>query len=117
MQDDLTTHLIHLERSLHTAETRNDPAATASLLSASFREFGSSGHIWTRDEIIAALASEPPTEFSSQDFTCQILSPELALLTYTTTHLASNRSSLRSTLWRHEDGSWRILFHQGTPIP
>jgi glyoxylase I family protein len=104
-----------LERSLHSHAVRSNPEAVAALLSDDFREFGASGRIWTKPEIIAELASEAPTEIKSRNFECQILSPELALITYLSE--SPTRTSLRSSLWRFEDGRWRILFHQGTPIP
>jgi hypothetical protein len=115
MKQDLAALLIAREQSLHDPATRADPVQVDALLSPDFREFGSSGRAWTRAEIFALLASEPPAKRTARDFQCQPLSPTLALLTY----LSSNgiRASLRSSLWRLEDDQWRILFHQGTPIP
>ncbi len=85
------------------------------LLAADFREFGASGRIWTRQEIIEALASETESTITSSDFACQMLSPSLALITYIAE--TGNRRSLRSSIWRLEGESWRMHFHQGTPIP
>ncbi len=115
MQSDLDSHLITLERSLHHPAIRADPAQAAPLLSADFREFGASGRIWSRAAILEALATEPSSSIIARDFTCQPLSPTLALLTYVSSN--GTREALRSSLWRLEDGHWRILFHQGTPIP
>jgi glyoxylase I family protein len=112
----LESHLIELEQSLHLPPVRANPAVAGALLAEDFREFGASGRVWSRAEILQALASEAPTEFMSEDFICQQLSPELVLLTYKSTHLATSQSSLRSSLWRLEDRRWRLVFHQGTPI-
>ena len=108
-------HLIQLEQSLHSPAVRADPAAVAALLAEEFREFGSSGRIWTRAEIISALASELLQDITSHTFSCQMLTPTLALLTYISE--SPTRRALRGSLWRLEDTTWRIVFHQGTPTP
>ncbi len=115
MHSNLEATLFALERSLHDPATRANPASAGNLLSADFREFGSSGRIWSRDATLHSLATEPPAYITARDFTCQPLSPTLALLTYVSHN--GVRDALRSSLWRLEDGQWRILFHQGTPIP
>ncbi|QMV19177.1 DUF4440 domain-containing protein [Granulicella sp. 5B5] len=109
---DLATHLIELERCLHTASTRQN---AANLLSDDFREFGASGRIWDKPTMLVSLAAEEHYPITSDHFVFQELAPGLALLTYTAT--TPTRRSLRSSLWRLEDGHWRVLFHQGTVIP
>ena len=106
--------LIALEQSLHHPATRSNPAAVAALLADDFREFGASGRVWTRAEILDELDGQAAHEIRSRDFLCQWLAPELALLTYVTE--TAERVALRSSLWRLEDGAWRIVFHQGTAV-
>lgn len=109
-------HMIELELALQRQPTRSDPEAVAALLSHEFREFGASGRVWTRDEILAELTAEGTAPaITSTGFVCQFLAPELALLTYESSR--GTRHALRSSLWRCEGGIWRLLFHQGTPIP
>ncbi len=112
---DLKTHLIALERRLHDPATRANPEAVANLLSAGFFEFGASGRVWSRETILHALATEDPAEITSRDYACQPLSPGVALLTYISE--TTQRRALRSSLWRLEGEQWRMVFHQGTPIP
>lgn len=112
---DLAAHLAELELRLQTSATRKDAAATAELLSADFREFGACGRIWDRAAILAELVAETPCDIRSDNFVCQQLAPNLALLTYTAATPA--RRTLRSSLWRLEGDRWRVLFHQGTVIP
>jgi hypothetical protein len=49
----------------------------------------------------------------------RMLAPDLAQLLYRATILKPNefitRYSLRSSLWKEEDGRWQLIFHQGTP--
>jgi hypothetical protein len=115
MHPDLETTLIILERSLHDPAIRTNPEQAGRLLSADFREFGASGRIWSRAAALELLATEPPYPITARNFNLQPLSSTLALLTYTSNN--GSRDALRSSLWRLEDGQWRILFHQGTPIP
>jgi hypothetical protein len=107
--------LIALERSLHDHAVRADSEAVANLLSAEFFEFGASGRVWTRGAILAELATENPAHITSRDYACQPLSPEITLLTYISE--TPQRRVLRSSLWRLEGETWRLVFHQGTPIP
>jgi hypothetical protein len=115
MVDDLEGHLIELELRLQAPSTRKDPQAAAELLAEDFREFGASGRVWDRTTVLAVLAAETPYRIISENFECQRLSSEVALLTYVAT--TANRKTLRASLWRLEGDRWRVLFHQGTVIP
>jgi hypothetical protein len=99
---------------------RSDPTETGKLLAEDFREFGSSGRIWSRSEILDTLAAEAPGRLEATDLEVTLLTPQLALVTYRSTRLADGASpsqALRSSLWRLEAGHWRVFFHQGTLIP
>ena len=108
-------HLIALERSLHSSAVRSDPEATGELLAEDFREFGASGRVFSRKEILAELAGETAYPIDGLDFECRLLSSDLALLTYVST--SPGRRARRTSLWRLEGAQWRCFFHQGTPIP
>ena len=41
------------------------------------------------------------------------LTRDIILLTYVTKR--DGRRARRSSLWRQNEGNWRVLFHQGTP--
>jgi len=88
------------------------------LLCEDFQEFGTSGRVYDKVEVIAALSDGPRVLLSASDFAVSLLTPHLALVTYR----ALRRSqppveSLRSSLWRCEEGRWRLRFHQGTVVP
>lgn len=116
MNDDLAVHLKKLEEELLQPDVRSDPALVASYLAEDFREFGSSGRIFTRPEILAALAAESPRQLRLTDFACTELAPGVALVTYRS-HATSDTGSseaLRSSIWVLRSGRWQVLFHQGT---
>ncbi len=115
----LTSHLQALERQLLDLGTRSSPQAAAGLLAADFREFGKSGHAWTRQGMLVAMASETrQIDYRLRDFVAKELGQAHALVTYTchiTDADGAESTALRSSVWQCEaDGMWRMLFHQGT---
>jgi ribonuclease HI len=95
---------------------RSDPALLRELLAPDFYEIGQSGRRWSRDEIIAALVSEPrpdavPTMSERQ---ARLISPDTVLLSYRLQF--GERASLRSSLWKQTEDSVQCFFHQGTSV-
>jgi len=119
MTDEQATiaELRELEMSLHRAEVRRSRQRVAAALTDDFLEFGRSGTVYDKALLLDLLAQEngsaPPPSIS--DFAVRFLSPSLALVTYRA--LAPKRETLRSSIWRREGPTWRMTFHQGTPVP
>jgi hypothetical protein len=116
---ELAAHLFHLEQQLLQTSTRRDEVALRSLLAEDFREFGSSGRIYTRQQVINALAGESPQTIILSDPLCHQLAADIALVTYRSTRtnaLEPTHHALRSSLWVYRDNHWQMIFHQGTPI-
>jgi len=125
----LSDHLESLENFLFDPVARRDIAAVSDLLAEEFREFGSSGRVYTKLDILAELAIEQPVVITLTDFTCQLVSEGVALVTYKSLSSHENRAptqALRSSLWVLRsvarqfvrepggDAQWQMLFHQGT---
>ena len=110
--------LFELEKQMHSSEFRSDPLKIASLLSPDFYEFGSSGKIWTREDIIKSLLAENRgTRFESRDYRATALSKDVVLVTYISVQFSEEKDSqecLRSSLWRNHGENWKMEFHQGT---
>ena len=114
---ELLAHLLQLERLLLQPETRRDVDDLTSLLAEDFREFGSSGRVFDRREIVDELAHEPPHLVTLSDPSLQQLGETVALLTYRSTRLASAGLEIqanRSSVWVKRAYGWQIVFHQGT---
>jgi hypothetical protein len=90
-------------------------SGAATLLDDGFREFGSSGRVWDRASILAALAVDDTPAPDVGDVAGTALGPDVVLVTYRST--GPDRSTLRSSVWRRRDGHWRLVFHQGTVVP
>jgi hypothetical protein len=114
----LAAHLRQLEEDLFRPEVRSNPEKTSAYLAEEFREFGSSGRIFTKAEILAELSSESPRTITLDNFQCEALAPDVALVTYRSTRtiaLGIPVHANRSSLWVLRQGRWQMLFHQGTP--
>lgn len=109
--------LLTLEQRLMDPVFREDRAQVSALLAEGFREFGSSGRIWSRDEILNPSEKMQPAPLV-EDFTIHTIVPELVQVTYRTlpTMPGGKPSALRSSLWVRRGDRWQMLFHQGTRI-
>jgi hypothetical protein len=114
--NELSDHLQVREQSLLDPAVRSDRAQVAALPSEDFEEFGSSGRIWSREQILDLLATESYTPQTMADFKCHRIAEDVALVTYKTVRIDTGQSSaaLRSSIWIMEAGEWRVRFHQGT---
>jgi hypothetical protein len=123
MKEKATANVLYeLETALHKNEVRSSPQAVAALLADDFIEFGSSGRIFTKAAIIEVLKNESVDQLIHVErFQVRELSPEIALVTYLASRADPYGSisvrALRSSLWKREEGGWRMIFHQGTRIP
>ena len=116
----LAEQLRSLEEALLNPSLRRDSSAVLDLLSEDFREFGSSGRIWNRDQIVELLANETYSPVRVEDFRCETLAENVVLVTYravrTDAGTGTPMSSLRSSIWIKEAKIWRVRFHQGTRV-
>jgi hypothetical protein len=90
------------------------------LLAEDFIEIGSSGRVYDRNAILAAVPGEDAFTWSIEDFAVRLLAPEVALVTYRLSIRSAGahdpRVTLRSSVWVHRDGRWVLVFHQGTLV-
>lgn len=103
------------ERLLH-PEVRASADALTLLLAEDFVEFGSSGAVYDKSQILRLIPRWPAAQVTITDFAVTELATDVALVTYRAHRHGDTRMvSLRSSLWKRVDGRWQILFHQGTP--
>ncbi len=120
MPDHPTTIIESLELELLRPEVRRSLTRLNELLDDEFFEFGASGSRYTKQEILQHL-TDSASKYSLRDLRVLEISSDIMLATYLVEkETPANRSrtiSLRSSLWRNRNGRWRIVFHQGTPLP
>jgi hypothetical protein len=114
MDDSTRDHLRRLELMLLDSAVRNRPAEVASLLAEDFVEFGSSGRVFDKRQIIDAIGGDTGVHRSVADLRVRELSQDVALVTYRV-RTDDGRASLRCSIWQRTGDKWRMSFHQGTP--
>ena len=115
----LTALLLNLEQLLMDPDFRKDRVRAAALLAEEFFEFGSSGRVWTRAEILDPSSASPSAP-GVEDFVVRSIAPELVQATYRTartTPESGQQAALRCSLWIWREDRWQVLFHQGTKVP
>src|SRR5690606_5959943 len=101
--------LQRLEESLYRPLTRFDPEYMEELLAPDFIEFGSSGRIWTRGQIIRTSPVRIAARFPLPDFGVHLLTPDVALVTYRSeTGVDFKEAVNRASIWRRTHGGWRL---------
>ena len=112
-------HLRSLEEKLLNPGVRKSSQELLRLLSDEFVEFGSSGKIYNKSQVIESLKNESEVYITIMNFKAMQLAPEVILLTYTASSINKiindTRNSLRSSIWKKSDDRWQLVFHQGTP--
>ncbi|MBY0097946.1 DUF4440 domain-containing protein [Mesobacillus maritimus] len=111
--DELKNHIRQLEEKLLTPEVRSSKSELEKLLADDFFEIGSSGKVLYKDEEIAE-AGIGVVKMKLSDFELNTLSENLVLATYRIFNELNNQHSLRSSIWKRNEGVWKMVFHQGT---
>jgi hypothetical protein len=116
MANDHEAELRRLEESLWRAPTRFDRSYMDEILAPEFFEFGRSGRVWSREDVLSSPRRPLNAQLPLPDFTVQMVSDDVALVTYQS-RVDSDEVELgnRSSLWRSTDRGWKLIFHQGTP--
>jgi uncharacterized protein (TIGR02246 family) len=119
-ESEIAELLLRHEQSLLDPSLRRDRNRVLELLAEDFVEFGASGRVWTRDQIVELLETEDLQPPALDAFECRILAPTVALVTYRTVRTDAQTGTrtvaLRNSVWVEHDGKWRMRFHQGTPV-
>lgn len=117
---ELQQTIYSLETSLLLPEVRSSFSRLNELLADDFKEFGSSGLIYIKQDLL----ERPPLNtdsvvYNMSDFEITILSEEIVMAHFKigrTINDGEKADSLRTSLWRKEQGGWKIFFHQGTSV-
>lgn len=103
-------HTERFGRSLEEFECRTAP---------DFWEVGASGRRYSREFILnmrrrEELVDADAAGWKASEFGVRQLGAECFLLTYTLDQ--AGRLTRRATIWEKSDGTWRIVYHQGTIV-
>ena len=98
---------------IHVA-SEHDADQLDKLIADDFLEFGSSGEVYTKQDLLEALPSEDTRKFVVNDFKIKELPKDVALVTYKA--IEDGAVSLRSSVWKKVGSKWQMTFHQGTKV-
>ncbi len=117
--DSVLAELTHREPIFHRPEFGTTRADFDDLMAPGYWEVGASGRRydreWILDELEKRYSLPHEDHWETLDFECRRLAVNLYLLTYTLIQNAS-RVTRRATIWQRTEGSWKILYHQGTVV-
>jgi len=111
--NNLKDHIRQLEEKLLKPGVRSSRVELKKLLADGFFEFGSSGRVLYKDEDIADDGIGM-VKMNLSDFEIRPLSDDIVLATYRIVNENTNQHSLRSSIWKLNEGGWKMVFHQGT---
>jgi len=115
-----TKDLIYkLELSLLTPEVRASVEKLNELIADDFIEYGSSGLIYNKAEILDRLPKGPSPTYNLYDFEFVKLSESMVQTRFKADRVnldGTKLSSLHTSLWRNTNNNWQMFFHQGTII-
>jgi len=114
---DENDQLRRLEESLWRAETRFDRDHMNKVLAPDFLEFGRSGRVYRREDILNDPARPIHATLALAKFAVRSIAADVALVTYVSevTYGEVKEVANRSSLWSRHASGWSIRFHQGTP--
>lgn len=102
--------IYELETSLLNPSTRKSVEKLNELIANDFVEFGSSGRVYTKEDILKYLPIEEHLDLTVEDFIVKELAQNVMLATYRL------KGCLRSSIWKNTNGKWQMVFHQGTRV-
>jgi hypothetical protein len=110
--------LERLEEELWREETRFDIQRMDELIAPDFFEFGRSGRIYQRQDIMAIEHQTIDAVLPLPEFHVRLLDENTAQVTYHSAVTYNNvvEHARRSSIWSRTTGSWVLRFHQGTPF-
>ncbi len=118
----IDAHLRTLEERLLQPNARRGAEELSFLLAEDFREFGSSGTMYNKQQTMEALRTGGASPLIIEDFRVFVLGAASALVTYVARSPDApgiapgtpGAASLRSSVWIEREDRWQMLFHQGT---
>lgn len=114
--EELTAHILKLEQSLLDTSVRNDPDRFGPLLDDSFFEYGKSGRRFSKADCLAdgTLGS---VNIRIRQFCLYRIGERAVLAVYRTEDMETGKMVNRSSIWESDGITWKMRFHQGTPVP
>lgn len=117
----ITEHLWQLELKLLQTDLMLNSTLIDNLISSDFEEINSNGQVNSRVEVVNwLLHKDKNIHWSLTDFRIRELADDVILVIYIAKRHddpnRANKGSIRSSIWKHKNQRWKILFHQASKI-
>ena len=112
--EDLTKEVINLESYSLSPKVRKSKKELEKLFSEDFIEYGASGKVYTKLDVVNALPYKGEIIFEVKDIKAKPLGVDVVQITYLLHNKTENKYSLRSSIWEWSLDGWKMIFHQGT---
>ncbi len=117
---ELIDQLIEKEKALLSNDVRSSAEKLKSFISEDFIEIGASGNVFGLKEVLEWLPENKSWSAKVSDFRFRFISDGIVQLIYKASIKHNEKEegeySLRTSTWKKEFGTWKIVFHQGTKI-
>lgn len=109
--------LTSLEEDMWREGTRFDQSFQEQRFATDFFEFGRSGRVYTRDQIIRVDLQPIHAVLPLPNLAIRLFDKNTAQVTYNSQVKYDNITEYarRSSIWSRTEGGWVMRFHQGTP--
>src|SRR5262245_37615319 len=120
---ELEEKIISKERNILAAQKRRDFEAVEAALAHGFLEITGSGQLFSKTQVLERLKFVHVLDYSLERFRLVSVDASCLVLTYIATVRRRYKgeeytnSSCRSSTWVERSGTWRVIFHQATPLP
>lgn len=118
--DSLEKKIFKLENDLLSSTVRKSPEKINEILDDEFTEYTSSGqeYHYKKGDIFQDKEDKSELDWQISNFKIKKLSEECVLATYRVEKNneidEKKKYTLRSSIWKCIDGTWKMIFHQGT---
>jgi hypothetical protein len=118
LSDDDRAELTRLEECMWRAATRFDLSFMERTLAADFFEFGRSGRVWSREQILDMAGRTIDATLPLPNLRIRLLDADTAQVAYDSEVVADGmvEHAHRSSIWSRRADGWVLRFHQGTPF-
>ena len=111
----LESDILQYEEDFFSAEFCNSIDNIENRLCLDFYEYGKSGEIHRRDDIINFLLNmKKNRDIGIHNFSVTVLNENVLIAHYVSHEKVTNQYALRTSIWMKEEELWRMFFHQGT---
>ena len=112
----LESMILQFEKDFFDAEFCSSRVNLENRLSVDFHEYGKSGVIHNRDRTIDMLLNlQNNRDITINNFSATLLDENVVIVHYLSHETNTAQYTLRTSIWKFEDGFWKMFFHQGTP--